>query len=385
MAVVTVDRVDTDRSTMSISRIKRPVRIWLFIGVVMVFFQVVIGGVTRLTDSGLSITEWAVIQGTLPPLNQAEWVEAFELYKVAAKKQFETLHADMTLSEFKVIFFWEYFHRLWARLMGFVFIIPFFYFLFKERQAKRKNSTARGGWMPSWMTRRLGVVIGLAALAATFGWIMVASGLNEDNRTWVSAYKLVTHLSIATILFGYLFWTWLRAHQPVATDGHLQSLKRFAWGFTALLFIQIAFGGLMAGMRAGLIHPHFPFFVQGEILLNTINSSAATASDIVNYESSAAIKGWVQILHRATAWALLIGGFLYVRKALRMNISSKLRVANILLIIVLITQFLLGVLTVINSIGSIPLFYGAAHQAVALILLVVMLYNNYQFKPTASV
>jgi len=160
----------------------------------------------------------------------------------------------------------------------------------------------------------------------------------------------------------------------------LTHLKRFAWGFTALLVIQIAFGGLMAGMRAGLIHPHFPFFVQGEILLNAINSSAAGASEIVNYESSAAIKGWVQILHRATAWALLIAGFFFVRKSMRLNISARLRTGTILLAIVLVTQFLLGVLTVINSIGSIPLFYGAAHQAVALILLVVMLYNNYQFR-----
>ncbi|MEL7021542.1 MAG: COX15/CtaA family protein [Bacteroidota bacterium] len=387
MAVATIPKIETQPVTdlPTENRIKRSVRIWLVIGVVMVFFQVVIGGVTRLTDSGLSITEWAVIQGTIPPLNAAEWDEAFELYKVAAKKQFETLHADMTMSEFKVIFFWEYFHRLWARMMGFVFIIPFFYFLLQERRAKRQKNADRGRWMPGWLMRRLGVVIALAALAATFGWIMVASGLNEDNRTWVSAYKLVTHLSIATILFGYLFWTWLRTHQPQSFDGHLRGLKRMAWGFTALLLVQIAFGGLMAGMRAGLIHPHFPFFVQGETLLNAINSSTATASDIVNYESSASIKGWVQILHRATAWALMIMGFWYVRKALRARISKRLKVANILLISVLITQFLLGVLTVVNSIGSIPLFYGAAHQAVALLLLITMLYNNYQFRQTANV
>lgn len=375
----------TFENKTSLLSIKRPVRIWLLIGVVMVFFQVVIGGVTRLTDSGLSITEWAVIQGTLPPLNQGEWQEAFEMYKVAAKKQYETLHADMTLAEFKVIFFWEYFHRLWARTMGFVFIIPFLYFLFKERQAKRNASKEQGSWMPKWMLRRLGVVIGLAMLAATFGWIMVASGLNNDTRTWVSAYKLVAHLSIATVLFGYLFWTWLRAQQPVSIDGHLVDLKRFAWIFTGLLAVQIAFGGLMAGMRAGLVHPHFPFFVQGQVLLNALNSSAINTADIVNYESGLAIKAWVQLLHRGMAWVLLIAGFVYARKTLGATISKKLRIANILLITVLITQFILGILTVINSIGRIPLFYGAMHQAVALILLAVMLFNNYQYKNTSNV
>jgi len=111
-------------------KVHRVVRWWLMIGLVMVFFQVFIGGVTRLTDSGLSITEWAVIQGTLPPMDTEAWEVAFEKYKVSAKRQYESLHGDMTMSEFKVIFFWEYFHRLWARLMGFVFIIPFFFFLY---------------------------------------------------------------------------------------------------------------------------------------------------------------------------------------------------------------------------------------------------------------
>ena len=119
-------------SPASIPKVKKPVRVWLFIGVFMVFMQVVIGGITRLTDSGLSITEWAIIQGTLPPLNEAAWMEAFEQYKIMAKKQFESLHADMTLSEFKFIYFWEYFHRLWARMMGFVFLFPFLYFLWKR-------------------------------------------------------------------------------------------------------------------------------------------------------------------------------------------------------------------------------------------------------------
>jgi len=347
--------------------IHRVVRWWLMIGLVMVFFQVFIGGVTRLTDSGLSITEWAVIQGTLPPMNAGEWEVAFEKYKISAKRQYESLHGDMTMSEFKVIFFWEYFHRLWARLMGFVFIIPFFFFLYKK-------------WMPSWLLKRLGVVILLAAAAATFGWIMVASGLNEDNRTWVSAYKLMTHLGIATLLFGYLFWTWLKTHQ---TDGFVEGktrLRRFAWITTGVLGIQILLGGLMAGMRAGLVHPYFPFFVEGERFLGALSSSGVGIDNLINYEQSVAPKAWVQVFHRSTAYlltGLIILLVIRIKKS-RLN-SEKLIKANRLLITLLVTQFSLGILTVINCFGKVPVTYASLHQVVALLLLINMLFICYQF------
>lgn len=369
----TLQRETIDRPTVAPGRIPKAVRYWLLIGVVMVFFQVVIGGVTRLTDSGLSITEWAVIQGTLPPLNAAEWNEAFELYKVAAKKQFETLHADMTMSEFKVIFFWEYFHRLWARTMGFVFIFPFLFFVAKRFTGNGKNKN----WMPGWLARRLGVVILLAIAAATFGWIMVASGLNDNTRTWVSAYKLVIHLSIATTLFAYLFWTYLKAQQPVTADTHLPRLRRFSWGILLVLGVQIIFGGLMAGMRAGLLHPYFPLPVEGERLVNAITTDV-NLQDFVNYEPSGYVKGMVHIVHRVTAYllsGLIIWFFVRLRKN---NISAKLKTANTLLIIMLGIQFLLGVLTVINCFGSVPVLYGSLHQAGALLLLVLLLFINYQ-------
>jgi len=348
--------------------ISKAVQIWLFIGVAMVFIQVVIGGVTRLTDSGLSITEWAVIQGTIPPLNEGEWITAFEQYKVAAKKQYETLHADMTLSGFKVIYFWEFFHRLWARTLGFVFLFPFLYFLWKKQ-------------IPNWLLKRLGITVGIAAIVATFGWIMVASGLNNDNRTWVSAYKLVGHLSLATILFGYLIWTWFMARQPIRTDDHLIKFKKLGWGIAGVLMIQIIFGGLMAGMRAGLIHPYFPFFVEGERLLSTLNGNAV---DIVDYEGSASIKAFVQILHRSTAYILsgmIIYFFVKIRKV---KISTQLGLGNNLLLGMLSIQFLLGILTIVNCFGKVPLVYGAMHQAGALILLAILLYVNFQFKKVNS-
>ena len=352
----------------SSERVHRVVRWWLMIGLVMVFFQVFIGGVTRLTDSGLSITEWAVIQGTLPPMNAEDWSVAFEKYKVSAKRQYESLHGDMTMSEFKVIFFWEYFHRLWARLMGFVFIIPFFFFLFKK-------------WMPGWLLKRLGVVILLASAAATFGWIMVASGLNEDNRTWVSAYKLMTHLGIATLLFGYLFWTWLKTHQTNGFVENNSGLKRFAWMTTGVLGIQILLGGLMAGMRAGLIHPYFPFFVEGERFLGALSSSGVGLDNLINYEQAVAPKAWVQVFHRSTAYLLTGLIILLVIRIGKSTINSeKLRKAKVLLITLLVTQFSLGILTVINCFGKVPVAYASLHQVVALLLLINMLYVCYQFR-----
>ena len=353
--------------------LERPVRVWLLIGVVMVFMQVVIGGVTRLTDSGLSITEWAVIQGTIPPLNQAEWEEAFELYKVKAKKQYETLHADMSLSEFKVIFFWEYFHRLWARLMGFVFIIPFFFFLYKK-------------WIPSWLLRRLGVVIFLAALAASFGWIMVKSGLDAENRTWVSAYKLIIHLSIATTLLGYLFYTWVKGSRTTLGTKEWQPLRKMSWMVMGVLFIQIVLGGLMAGMRAGLVHPYFPFFVEGDRLLAALQSSSALdASAIVDYEVSASVKAWVQIFHRATAYLLTAVVIYFFFQLRRSGVPKALQMGNWIMLGMIGVQFLLGILTVMNSFGRIPITYGVLHQAGALVLLCVLLYQNYRLQITGKI
>ncbi|NNE28035.1 MAG: COX15/CtaA family protein [Saprospiraceae bacterium] len=348
-----------------LKKIRRPVQIWLLIGCLMVFVQVVIGGVTRLTDSGLSITEWAVIQGTLPPMNLDAWTEAFDLYKVHAKKQFESLHADMTLSEFKVIFFWEYFHRLWARLMGFVFLFPFLAFWFM-------------GWLPKWLMKRLGIVILIAVIVALFGWIMVASGLNDDNRTWVSAYKLVTHLGLATLLFGYLFWTWLRSFQGAGITNHAV-LRNRSWWLLGFLSFQIVLGGLMAGMRAGLIHPHWPLFVNGGNLWNAMMSLSSEEGSLINYEGSVGVKAWVQVFHRLTAYflaGLVIWWLLQVKK---LGLQILVR-GSIMFSILLVIQVFLGIITVVMCKGGIPVLWGAMHQGLALILISSLLYVIFQLR-----
>ncbi len=344
----------------------RAVRIWLLAGVIMVFFQVVLGGITRLTDSGLSITEWAVIQGTLPPLSTAEWEEAFAKYKEAARKQYETLHRGMSLQEFKYIYFWEYVHRLWARLMGVVFMLPFLWFFWKNL-------------LPKWLLKRLAIVILLASLAAVFGWIMVKSGLHNDQRTWVSAYKLVIHLSIATILFGYLFWTWLLAARPPAVRFPKQPyFRRLAWLVVSLIGAQIALGGLMAGMRAGLIHPHFPLFIRGSAFWEALT----TTSDLhwqrfVDYEPARAIKAVVQLLHRAMAWGLLVFAAIWHVKLRRLQAPMLLAERSRWLYGMLIVQFSLGIITVINCVGRVPVFWGVVHQGGALLTLAAALFLSY--------
>lgn len=353
-------------------QLSRSIRYWLLTGVILVLFQVVIGGVTRLTDSGLSITEWAVIQGTVPPMNEAQWLEAFDKYRTAAKKQYENLHADMTISEFKVIFFWEYLHRLWARLMGLVFLLPFLYFFFKKM-------------FPRWLIKRLCVVLGLAIVAAVFGWIMVKSGLHNDKRTWVSAYKLVLHLGIATALFGYLFWTWLKAEFPKVSSSNLPALRRLSLAIATVVLIQIAVGGLMAGMRAALIHPHFPVFIEGQRIWQAlVTTPNISIEHFVDYEPHLFAKAVVQIAHRTLAWILVVLVLVLAIPLLKSSLPYPLRNGARVLIVLLITQFLFGILTVIHSVGKVPLVYGTLHQAVALLLFSCCLFLTYHLKTDLS-
>lgn len=350
---------------------------WLFLGLVLVLGQIVIGGITRLTDSGLSITEWEVVKGTIPPLSEAEWAETFQKYKNGAKHQYELKNADMTLPEFKYIYFWEWFHRFWARMMGFIFVIPFVVFLAR-------------GYFSTPLLKRLGVVILLAAAAAVMGWLMVDSGIqNTDKelaseviRTRVSAYRLMMHLVIATSLFGYLWWTYLQVRQPRVELVALPKIRKFSWMLITMLIIQILLGGLVAGTKAGTVHPHFPFFINGEQLVQQLfNTQEASVDNFVNYEIRSLPKAWIQVAHRAGAYILVfmvLRLFFMLRKA---PVGRKLVIGNYMLITLLVIQFILGVLTIMNYQNDAPLILGVLHQAVALIFLAAGLFIVYQLQP----
>ncbi len=352
---------------------RRIIANWLLVGFVLVLGQIMIGGITRLTDSGLSITEWEVVKGTFPPLTEKSWEIAFEKYKAAAIHQHNYRGVAENLSEFKKIYFWEWFHRFWARAMGFIFIIPFFYFLSKKYFSKR-------------IVTRLAIVVLLAAMAAVMGWIMVLSGLQKGDleaaseviRTRVSAFKLIIHLVIATALLGYLWWTYLIVKHPEVPSPDLPKVHRYSWWITCVLVLQILLGGLVAGTKAGTVHPHFPVFVNGNRLVKQLFYKKEMAVDnFVNYEVSTLPKAWIQVSHRFTAYLLVIMILVLFIKLRKAEIPRKLRIGNYMLITMLIIQFALGVLTIINYQSGAPLVLGVLHQAVALILFSALLYVNY--------
>ena len=339
----------------------RVVKIWLLAGCVLLFFQVVIGGITRITGSGLSITKWEIVTGTLPPMNDIQWEEAFDLYKETP--QYQKINEGMSMSDFKFIYFWEYFHRLWARIMGLVFLFPFIYFLWTKAFDNK-------------LLRLLSAVFLLAVLAASMGWIMVASGLLD--RPWVNAYKLALHLSVALTCFGVLMWTTYYAFQPnKPISENFIKYKKYWRGFLALLAIQIFVGGVMSGMKAGIYYPSWPD-MNGEFVPSLLwKSQFWTVESFNYYDQYPLVPALIQSIHRIVAYILFFSGLYLFFKQKSINQLGHEIKANYLFISLLTTQVILGILTVINCVGEVPLFYGVMHQAFAMLLLMVVLYYNY--------
>jgi cytochrome c oxidase assembly protein subunit 15 len=341
------------------------VKWWLVIGVIMIIGQIVIGGITRLTGSGLSITKWEIVTGTLPPLDAVAWEEAFDLYK--ATPQYAKINEGMSMSDFQFIYFWEYFHRFWARLMGFVFAIPFVIFW-------------RKGWLDKPLMRRLGITVLLAAVVASFGWIMVASGLIE--RPWVNAYKLTMHLSLALILYSYLLWTVFSVFQPKSASFPHSVWKTWAKGISLLAAIQIILGGIMSGAKAGLFYPTWPD-MNGEAVPGVLrNSSMWNVDNFVNYDATLFLPALVQFLHRGLAYLLTVIVLYFVWQLLKASKNSIIRLSAYLLVSVLVIQVSLGIFTLINCVGTIPVGLGVLHQAGAIAFLSAILFVDYQLLKT---
>lgn len=343
--------------------ISRWVKIWLITGLVMVFFQIFIGGVTRLTGSGLSITRWEIVTGSIPPMSEQAWGEAFELYKQTP--QYQKINQGMSLSEFKFIYFWEYFHRLWARLMFFVFVFPFGWFLWRGMLSRR-------------LLPRLLVVVGLAGLEGFFGWIMVASGLIK--RPWVNAYNLTLHLCMALVIYAYLLWTIFIAYTPRAATTPNPRLRKFVWGILGICFLQIALGAMMSGAKAGLFFPTWPD-MNGEYLPAVLLDAAHWRSEsFIQYDTNPFMPALLHFLHRNTAY-LLTGLVLYFVYRLRKEKThSTIRKGSWVLLAVLGIQLLLGIFTVINCKAQIPVELGVAHQAGAVALLSVVLWMCFRWR-----
>ncbi len=357
-----VASVEKDHLSTS-TRYPSAVKIWLIIGLVMIFFQVVIGGVTRLTGSGLSITKWEIVTGTFPPMSATQWEKEFDLYK--ATPQYQQINEGMSMGDFKFIYFWEYFHRLWARSMGFVFIIPLVIFWRKK-------------WIDRPLYKRLGIVFLLAALVASFGWIMVASGL--INRPWVNAYKLTMHLSLAFILYSYLLWTTFGATLPNLKVINNQMLKRGVLLILGVLSLQIVLGGVVSGMKAGLFYPTWPDMNGAWVPAVLLDSSQWNVDNFVQYDKGLFMAAFIQLAHRTTAYVLTIIVLTYFIKARKADITNGFRLGLYMLVSMLVIQVLLGIFTLVNSVGTIPVGLGVMHQGGALVLLSITFFLLFQLR-----
>ncbi len=325
---------------------ERPVAMWLFVCCALVFAMVVVGGVTRLTHSGLSITEWQPIMGTLPPLTDTQWQEAFAKYQLTP--EYRQVNHDMSLHAFKGIYWWEYCHRLLGRAIGVVFLGPLLWFMARRR-------------IPRAMLPTLFGIFVLGGLQGAMGWYMVKSGLVDDPR--VSQFRLTAHLGLALLIFAAMFWAGLSLLRPKidrALDATLGQLRRWSAILATLVFLMALTGGLVAGIRAGFAYNTFPlmngYVVPPEIMM--IDPW---------YRNFFYNMATVQFDHRLVAWALalLIPIFCWRVRAAGAAVPVRIRTGAGLLFAMLILQIALGVCTLLLV---VPLPLAAAHQAGAVLL-----------------
>jgi len=340
------------------SRRDQRVGTWLLLVCFMIFGQVVIGGITRLTGSGLSIMEWKPIMGLLPPLTDDAWQKTFDLYQQTA--QYKHINAGMDLAGFKGIFFWEYVHRLWARLIGFVFLLPFLWFL------------AKGQIRRDWRGRLVFMFV-LGGLQGLMGWIMVASGF--EDRTSVSQYRLVAHLDLALLIYGYIFWSALDLLQPELIGGHrISSLRRLGWIMLACIALEITIGGFVAGLHGGLIYNDFPM-MGGHLVPDDLLYQQPWWINFLERPGSA------QFLHRVVALLAFcaVAGFVY-RLAIS-ELPQRLKARGIYLILAVLVQISLGITTLVLV---VPVNVAVTHQAGAIILFTLALFALHGLKRVRS-
>ena len=331
----------------------RNVVIWLLIGCLLILLMVVVGGITRLTHSGLSISNYKLISGTIPPLNEAQWQEAFELYQ--QYPEYQKLNNRFTLQDFKGIYFWEWLHRFIGRMIGLVFILPFQYFVIKKQLSKATFKKSI-------------ILLFLGAFQGFLGWYMVKSGL-VDNPD-VSHYRLAAHLFTAFITFAFTFWVALDIIFPhkKQIDKSLRNLIRYG---LAILLLQIIYGAFVAGLDAGFIHNHWPLMNEGKFMHQTVYLEQNPI-----YKNFIEGKSGVQFVHRVLAYVVTLIVFLIWFKAKKRNLTHYQLLGINTLIIAVCVQFLLGVFTILLQ---VPVWLGVAHQLGAFLLLTSMIFTLHRF------
>ena len=335
----------------------KAVATWLLIGVGMIVIQVLIGGITRLTESGLSITEWKPITGALLPMNDAAWQLEFDKYRNTA--QFQYVHQHFSLDDFKYIFFWEWIHRQWARLMGIIFLAGFLYFLVRRKFNK-------GMILPMVILFLLGALQGL------IGWIMVKSGLVPE-KFYVGHVELTTHLIAALILLGYTLWFAYDLLPAMTQKVYNNQLNTSIKVLGLLLFLQLIYGGFMAGLKAGPVAPTWPD-INGSFIPPSINELRPGWQNLVNNILT------VHFIHRSIAYLLLAGSIYFFMRTKNIHhiIFNRFRNAFVVLISL---QVALGILTVLNATKPTALvWWGVAHQFVAMLIVICVVSLLYLVK-----
>ena len=341
----------------------RLVAYWLLLGVFMLLVQIILGGITRLTGSGLSITEWDVFTGTIPPLNQQEWINEFSKYRQTG--QYRLINADFNLADFKFIFFWEWFHRFWARMVGVAFLVGFAILIWKKKLNQE-------------LIRPLVILFLLGALQGAIGWIMVASGLTGD-AIYVKPTRLALHFLFALALVCYTFWFALELLVPTNRIIRDKVNRRWSWAVLAVLMMQLLFGALMAGNRAATAAPTWPS-INGDWIPGTLFNERPLLLNFINNRIT------IHFMHRTLAYLLLaltIGWTISIPGTPSARANAFLNRTRWLPLAFLTCQILLGITTLLASPGIVPsrwVFFdwvAQLHQVTGMLFLLLMVYMMY--------
>jgi len=323
--------------------INKPIAIWLYCGALAVIVQIILGGITRLTGSGLSITEWQPLLGSFPPMNTAAWQTSFDKYKEIA--QFKVVNPHFSLEDYKAIFFWEWLHRNWARFIGLMFIIPFIIFSL-QRKINAK------------LLVQLSLLLLLGLLQAVIGWIMVKSGLN-NTMIAVNEVKLAIHFITAIVLLCYMLWIAFKLSIRTAAHYYSKKLRNSCLISLGLILLQLIFGALMAGSKAALAAPTWPD-MNGFIIPSPISYLL-----------------WIHLIHRTLAYLIIVAVFITYKRTATWKKDHQLFRIRILPLVLILFQVILGIATLMNILNPNYRYYALFHQGMAIVLVtVILLFTN---------